>query len=202
MAKYDLSDFESVIKKNVNGDRYRHILGVAYTSANLAMKYAMDAGMTEQSMEAFIQDAHVAGLLHDNAKHIPPEDLVKLCKKNGLPISECELAAPYLLHGRLGAFYARTRFGIENEDILNAIEFHTTGRPGMSLMEKIVFTADYIEPNRNKQPNLQNVRHLAYVDLDRCVYQICEDTLTYLDSRKKPVDTMTIATRDYYKNIM
>ena len=71
----------------------------------------------------------------------------------------------------------------------------------MSLLEKIVFVADYIEPNRTKQPNLSELRALAFADIDKCIYRISEDTLMYLNEHNMPVDETTVATRDYYGEV-
>ena len=104
-----------------------------------------------------------------------------------------------MLHGKLGAYYARTEFGIEDEDIINSIVWHTTGRPDMSLLEKIVFVADYIEPLRYKQKNLKEIREMAFSDLDECVYMIARDTVDFIESHGKNLDDMTVRTRDFYK---
>ena len=100
----------------------------------------------------------------------------------------------------MGAFYAKKLYGIDDEDILNAITYHTTGRPGMSMLEKIIFTADYIEPGRTRQANLDYIRYLAFTDIDRCVLKILSDTLDYLEEKHKSIDDMTVKTLEYYKN--
>ena len=88
---------------------------------------------------------------------------------------------------------------MNDEDVLNAIRYHTTGRPGMSLLEKIVFVADYIEPGRDTAPNLPIVRKLAYESIDDCVLQILKDTLHYLADTGESTDPMTQKTYDYYR---
>ena len=89
--------------------------------------------------------------------------------------------------------------GVKDEDILNAIRYHTTGRPGMSLLEKIIFVADYIEPGRDSAPNLPQVRSLAFESIDDCVLQILKDTLIYLGTTGAEVDPMTQITYEYYR---
>ena len=86
----------------------------------------------------------------------------------------------------------------ENPDILNAIQNHTTGRPGMSLLEKIIFVADYIEPGRKNAPNLGEIRKLAFQDIDRALLRILDDTLSYLSGSAGDIDPMTEKTRNYY----
>lgn len=169
-------------------ERYEHTLGVMYTAASMAMCHGPD---TEQAL--------LAGLLHDCAKCIPGESKIKLCEKYHLNISEVERANPSLLHAKLGAFLAAKKYHVEDKAIINAIASHTTGRPHMSLLEKIIYIADYIEPGRPDLPNMEEVRHLAFRDIDRCLYRILEDSLVYLKSQGKPVDPMTEKTYDYYK---
>ena len=115
------------------GKRFQHTLGVEFTATALAMKH-----------DEVLLDAQIAGLLHDCAKCLSDEKLIKICVKNHLDISEVERRNPYLLHGKAGAVMAKSEFGIEDQNILNAIQYHTTGRPGMSKLEKIIYIADYI----------------------------------------------------------
>ena len=114
-------------------------------------------------------------------------------------MSELEKSNPFLLHAKVGAWLAKKQYGISDLDILNAIQNHTTGRPGMSLLEKIVFIADYMEPGRNHAPNLDEIRRLAFEDLDQTMLKILNDTLEYLDSKNGDVDPMTRKTLEYYK---
>ena len=93
---------------------------------------------------------------------------------------------------------ASSKYDIKDEEILTAITYHTTGRPGMSLLEKIVYISDYIEPMRDKAPNLAKVRKIAFEDLDECMYQILKDTLSYLDENPNDVDSATKDAYAYY----
>lgn len=171
------------------GKRFQHTLGVEFTATALAMKH-----------DEVLLDAQIAGLLHDCAKCLSDEKLIKICVKNHLDISEVERRNPYLLHGKAGAVMAKSEFGIEDQNILNAIQYHTTGRPGMSKLEKIIFIADYIEPGRKEAPGLPEIRKLAFEDLDKTMIRILEDTLTYLKSGKGEIDPQTNETYQYYVN--
>lgn len=193
MVKIDLAGLEQQISTVMNAKRYRHTLGVMYTAAALAMRFA------GEEREDFIHRTMIAGLLHDNAKCTLDEELLDFCVEHGIEVTPCERANAFLLHGKVGAYLAREEYGIDDTDILNAITWHTTGRPGMSLMEKIVFVADYIEPGRYKQKNLSKIRELAFTDLDVAVYQIASDTVDYITENNKSLDDMTVKTRDYYK---
>ena len=188
---YTIEDIQNKLRKKLKGSRYIHTLGVEYTSVCRAMKYEED-----------LEKAELAGLLHDCAKQLPEKKLIKICREHGEKISKMEFHQPFLLHGKAGACLARDKFGIEDESILNAIRYHTTGRPDMSLLEKIVFVADYIEPNRKKADNLAELRRLAFENLDETVLLILEQTLDYLEKTGKEIDRHTIMTRDFYKKIL
>ena len=170
-------------------DRYEHTLGVMYTAASLAMRYDED-----------IEKALIAGLLHDCAKCLSGDTKIKLCKKYHLNVSEVEKENPSLLHAKLGAFLAAKKYHIKDKDIINAIASHTTGCPHMSLLDKIIYIADYIEPGRKELPNMAEVRKLAFADIDICLYRILEDSLEYLAGRNVPIDPMTEKTYLYYKS--
>lgn len=188
MKTLDMHKMRKQLAKALDTKRYEHTLGVAYTSAALAMRYGED-----------IQKAEIAGLLHDCAKCLDNDKRIQICKKNNIEITEAEQQNPFLLHAKVGGYLANAKYKIEDEDIINAICFHTTGRPGMSLLEKIVYIADYIEPGRDHAANLDKVRRLSFDDLDEALIQILEDVLAYLKSSKKEIDPMTQKTYEYYK---
>lgn len=184
----DNNEIKKAIKKTQDKKRFYHTLGVAYTATALAMKYQID-----------LKTAELAGLLHDCAKCLSHEEKIEICVKNGIEMTEVEKRNPFLLHAKVGSFLARTEYGVEDQDILNAILNHTTGRPDMSLLEKIIFIADYIEPGRDQAPNLEAIRKSAFEDIDRTLLWILEDTLAYLHSGGGETDPMTQKTYDYYK---
>ncbi len=184
----NFQELKKMIQEELDKERYEHTLGVMYTSAALAMCYGSD---TEEAM--------TAGLLHDCAKCIPNAKKIKKCEQYHLDISDVEYANPSLLHAKLGAYLAVQKYQVKSEEIINAISSHTTGRPGMSLLEKIVYIADYMEPGRVELPNMKEVRKLAFHDIDECLYRILKDSLVYLASKKLPIDPMTQKTYNYYK---
>lgn len=191
MAREDIAELRTKIKKTQDKKRFEHTLGVTYTAACLAMCYDVD---TER--------AEVAGLLHDCAKCLSNEKKVALCKMQSIEINMTEAKNPFLLHAKAGAYLAQHKYGIGDEDILNAVRYHTTGRPGMSTLEKIIFIADYIEPGRDHSARLPELRRLAFVDLDRALTEILKDTLSYLEGADDEIDPMTQRTYDYYKKVM
>ena len=176
------------IEKVQDAKRFEHTLGVEYTAAALAMCHG-----------ASVEDARLAGLLHDCAKCFSDEKRLYVCEKKNIPITEIEGRNPFLLHAKVGAFLAKEKYGVENRDVLNAILYHTTGREGMSLLEKIIFVADYIEPGRKQAPNLPEIRRLAFQDLDKALLWMLEDTLKYLKRSGGETDPMTELTWRYYK---
>ena len=145
--------------------------------------------------------AQTAGLLHDCAKCIPNKKKLKMCSQHHISVSEFEQEHPFLLHAKLGAYVAKAKYDVTDENILSAITWHTTGKPEMTLLEKIVYIADYIEPKRDKAPNLAIVRKLAFQDLDECMYKILGDTLAYLEENPKDIDNATKDAFLYYRDL-
>ena len=185
----DWLSLEKKLRKALNENRYQHTLGVTYTSCLLASVHGAD-----------VNQARLAGLLHDCAKCIPNDEKITLCKKHRVDVTDFELAHPVLLHAKLGAFVAAKTYDVTDEAVLDAIRWHTTGRPAMTLLEKTVFTADYIEPNRDKAPRLDEIRKTAFRDLDSAVLMILEDTVAYLNKNPKSMDTQTISAYEYYRD--
>ncbi len=188
-----MKKIKKYLKKQLTKDRYQHTLGVAYTAISMAMKYNPDTSNSD-----FIKKAEIAGLLHDCAKCMSNEKKIKICKKYKIPYSEFEYNHPYLLHGKVGAYIAKSKFKIDDDDILQAITWHTTGRPDMSLLEKIVFIADYIEPMRKPIPELDLIRQLAFEDIDKAMEKILSNTLKFLKEKGNAIDLMTQTTYDSY----
>ena len=183
----DRDEMIKKLKKKLTDKRFVHSIGVEYTAANLAYIYGAD-----------VEKARIAGLLHDCAKCIPTEDKLKKSKKFGLPINSSEKENPDLLHGKLGAYYAKNKYGIDDEEILSAITWHTTGHPNMSLLDKIIFVADYIEPNRKIIRDLPEIRKEAFQDIDKCIIHILKNTLEYLKDKEYVIDETTEETYYFY----
>ena len=125
---------------------------------------------------------------------------LKICADNKIPVTEIERRNPFLLHAKVGSYLAKKEYDIHNQDILNAITYHTTGRPEMTMLEKIIFISDYIEPGRTHAANLSEVRKLAFSDIDQALLKILGDSLAYLHTTGKEIDDMTQKTFDYYAN--
>ncbi len=184
----EIDKIQEDMAEELDDKRFWHTLGVAHIAAALAMRYDVD-----------INTAYVTGLLHDCAKCISDKKKLSICKKNQIPVSETEQQNPSLLHAKVGAFLASDKYDIKDNNIINAIKYHTTGRPGMSDLEKIIYIADYIEPGRNKAPNLNEIRHLAFIDKEQALLKILEDSLFYLNDSQQEIDLTTQETYEYYK---
>lgn len=187
MGEICVKDLKKKLKKEMDDSRFEHTMGVMYTCGALAMRYGYD-----------LDKAMLAGLMHDCAKCIPNAKKLKMAEKHHLEISNLERKNPFMLHAKLGAYLAKKKYDIEDKEVLSAIRWHTTGRPKMTLLDKIVYVADYIEPKRDKAPNLPEIRQLAFTDLDKALIKILEDTLGYLGDSAEHVDAMTRKTYDYY----
>lgn len=190
----ELEIIQKKLKKQMGEKRYQHTIGVQYTATMLAMRYETD-----------LQQAALAGLLHDCAKCLDDDKMLKECKKYKIACSTTEKKQPYLLHAKLGAFYAKEKYGIKDKDIQSAIRYHTTGRAAMTLLEKIIFTADYMEPHRKMIPGLPAIRKMAFIDLDEAVYQILASTIQYLENsdkekkKRKEIEEHTLQAYEYYQ---
>ena len=176
------------LEKALKYSRFIHTMGVAFTATSLAARWGAD-----------MEKAELAGLLHDCAKYVPLDEMLRLCREANLPVSDMESRSTALLHSKAGSVLARTAYAVDDEEILGAIRYHTTGRPEMTLLEKIIFISDYIEPGRCEAPNLPEIRALAFSDIDACLLKILSDTLSYLGDSDKEIDQMTQMTYNYYK---
>ena len=190
MEEYNILRMQNRLKEYLTRDRFIHTQGVMYTATALAMCHGED-----------LVRAQVAGLLHDCAKCIPTGKKLKICKKNDIPLTRWEEENEALLHAKVGVYIAKKKYGIDDPAILNAIRYHTTGKADMTVLEKIVYIADYIEPGRYKAKNLPEVRHLAFQNLYETMYQILHDTILYLNGSTNTMDPSTIQAFEYYQKL-
>ena len=179
------------LKEKLPKKRYEHTLGVAYTAAALAMCYGED-----------ILKAELAGILHDVAKAKKSFELKDDMKgyidpyTDGAYVALIADKAPQILHAVYAPYLAKKDYKIEDKDILSAIRWHTTGKKDMTMLEKIVFVADYIEPNRKKLPDLDRIRTLSFHDISEAVKVIAKSTIEYLGSQGMYIDKYTYELSD------
>ena len=164
--------------------RIPHVLGTEQEAVRLALRYGADA-----------EKAGRAALLHDCTKRLSLDEHLALCERYGLEVDETERTSAALLHAKTGAAIARYVFG-EPEEVCGAICWHTTGRPGMTLLEKILYIADYVEPSRDF-PGVEDLRKRVYEDLDAGVLMGMENTISLMQRRGDPIHSNTTQARDY-----
>lgn len=181
--------FRKQLKNRLSPMRYEHSLSVSFTCMSLAMRYGYD-----------MNKAELAGLMHDCGKRFSDEVILKKCLKHGILDTESENQVLTVLHAKYGAWLAENKYQIRDEEILSAIACHTTGKPDMTTLDKILYIADYIEPRRYKAENLPEMRAMAYVDLDQTMYAILDSTLEYLTKKGGSIDPMTREAHIYFKH--
>jgi len=188
--RHDFSaDILQRLKKMMSEKRYIHTIGVAKEAIKLADMYGEDA-----------EKAYIAALLHDIAKEMPNSSKLAMAKAVGIKLDEELEKIPTLLHGYLGAQIAKTDFGIDDEYVLDAIRYHTTGRANMTLLEKIIYLADIIEPNREIYEGLPQIRQKAFDNLDEAVYEGIIDSISYVNRKGEHVYYLSEEARDFLKN--
>lgn len=178
----DIKAIETDLSNKLSKKRFIHTLGVVNSAMYLAKKYG-----------ANIEDAHLAALLHDCAKEIPLLEMRDLVVD--LPCDQDMLHSGALLHGLAGMVLANTQYGVTNPDILEAIRVHTTGKENMSKLDKIIFLADYIEPNR-KFPGVNDIRLAAEQSLDAGVLCGFDMTIRHLIDSGDSIYPLTILSRN------
>lgn len=184
---------QEALQDDLDYDRYWHTISVAFTAASLAMNYHYDSP----------DRAEIAGLLHDCAKCLPDEEKYGLCQQYGIFLDDEDYENPALLHAKVGAEIAADKFGVLDREIQDAIRTHTTGAPGMTMLQKILYVADYIEPNRDDIIlHIDKIQELAFRDIDEAVYVISGKCLEYLEGKGKTIHPATRATHEYYKKIV
>lgn len=188
-----LTDAEMItlLSKDLKESRLIHTLGVMDTASALAKANGAD-----------IKKCEKAALLHDCAKYMPIDEMIAICERNFIELNDLEKADEGLLHSKAGACLAYEKYGIKDSEIIEAIKWHTTGKPDMSLIEKIIFISDYIEPNRTHSDKLPMYRMIAMVDINLVCMNILKDTIDYLESINKKIDSKTIETYQFYKKLI
>ncbi|MFA5097611.1 MAG: bis(5'-nucleosyl)-tetraphosphatase (symmetrical) YqeK [Candidatus Margulisiibacteriota bacterium] len=184
----DKEALKKKLRTLIGHDRYRHSLSVAKTAARLASIHGVS-----------VERAKTAGLLHDCAKGMERGSLLRSAKRLRLPPGLKDSGHYHLFHSFVSAHLAKKLFGIKDRDVLKAIEHHTSGRAGMSRLEKVIYISDHIAPGR-KWPGLRRLRRLAKQNLDKTVALVAEEMIKYLLERKAPIFEQTLTTRNYYLN--
>lgn len=173
------------LKKDIGLERYNHSILVMENCVDLAKFYNQPIG-----------EAKLAGLLHDCGKFQDKTKILKTIDEFDIILDNIMKKNIALAHGPIGEFIAREKYNIQNENILNAIRYHTTGRENMGLMEKIVFIADLIEPSR-KFPGVEEMRKLAYENLNKSIIFALDNNIQFVVERNNLLHLDTIKARNY-----
>lgn len=171
-----------MLKKNLSEEKYTHSLGVEQTAVELARIFGADE-----------KKAGFAGLMHDITKCMDNE---ALAAEYGME----DYASPKTLHAYTGAVYLKKNHITEDEDILNAVKYHTTGRAAMSTLEQIIYLADLIEPNRD-YPAAMKIKPVCYEDLDQAMLLSLKMTIKFILKRTSPIDLNTVFAYNYYSQV-
>lgn len=142
--------------------------------------------------------AYLAGILHDYARDLSGSELLALARCHNLIEDEIEVLVPELLHARVGAWSLRWELGLDDEDLLTAVECHTLGAEEMNKLAKIIFLADMIEPGRRPYPALENLRRLCSADLDKAMLVGLESTISYCLERGRLLHPLTVRSRNAF----
>ncbi|NLM13270.1 MAG: HD domain-containing protein [Epulopiscium sp.] len=180
------NEIQEKLQSALSPGRFNHTLGVLETALKLGHIYNIDE-----------EKVKVSALLHDCAKDIPNTLKLRLCKEYHIPLDEFMSQDIELCHSFLGAEIAKREYGVKDEEILNAIKYHTTGRADMSVLEKIIYLADYIEPNRIPFRGLEEVRQYVENDLDKAMITALKNTIEYLTKNNRIIHPLTIEALEF-----
>lgn len=186
LKNLSISQLRPVALSYLKHKRIPHVLGTEQEAIRLAERYGAD-----------VEKARVAALLHDCTKKLDMESQMALCSHYGIELDELEQVSLKLLHSKTGAAVARDVFGVD-EEIYNAIWWHTTGHAGMTLLEKVIYLADYIEPSRDF-PGVDKLRSVCYKDLNEGLLLGLEMTIREMTDMGNPVHRATLEARDALK---
>ncbi len=180
---------EKIIAKlrvTLDPERFEHSLRSEKIALALAKKYHVDQ-----------PSAATAALLHDCARRWDRPGLLKQARKLGLVIDPIRKLEPKLFHGEIGAWLARHEFGVRSKAVLDAIANHTTGRPKMSKLEKVIYLADHLEEGRD-YAGVDKLRRLAFKDMDRAIFESTSAAIGWLAHKGLPLYVPSVETRNYY----
>lgn len=180
-------EFKEILAGRLKEERYIHSLNVADSALELAKKFGCDC-----------EQAYIAGLLHDVTKNENEDKQLQMLKDDGIILSQTELHNKKLWHAMSGAVYARRVLGIEDEEILGAIRYHTTGKAGMTLLEKVIYIADYISAERDYS-DVDVMRRLADESLDKAALYSLKFSLKSLSKKEKLIHTDSV---EFYNELI
>lgn len=188
MDKELIQKLENYVRVRLTEKRYRHTLGVVDTAVELARRYGADEEKT-----------YMAALFHDACKNLDSDEMNMLVEE--YEIGDVYLDKPQLAHSKLAAAILEDKFGVKDREILDAVSFHTTGRADMSLIEKIVFVADAVEPNRT-YPEAEELNRLAFQNIDLAGYRVADSSISRVKKQDMYLDQNTVLARDWFAELL
>ena len=186
LKNLDIPELRACSYAMVQAKRVRHIRGTEEEAVRLARCWGADETLARR-----------AGILHDCTKYLTGQEHIAICQQYGVPLDDLERTAPKLLHSKTGACMARHLFG-EPDEVYQAIFWHTTAKADMTTLEKILYVADYMEPNRDFD-GVERLRRLAYADLDKALLLGVETTVQEMRDRRLPVHSNTLQARAWLR---
>ncbi len=178
-------EMKELLKSRLKPGRFEHSLGVADTAVQLAKRFGADE-----------ERARVAGLLHDCAREFPNDSMLEEAERRGIKVHPVERAMPLLLHAPIGAFRVEELYGVKDPEISRAIRCHTVGGAGMSVLDKIVYFADMIEPRRD-YPEVRHLRKLAReAPLDEMMLAGLTGSIAFVLAKKHLIHPDTVTARN------
>ena len=183
----EAADAIQIVHGRLSERRFQHSLNVAELAAELAVSFGVD------SKKAFL-----VGILHDYAKDLTADELLLIAEDNRLIGNEVERQAPDLLHAPVGALLLEKELGIKDSEILEAVRVHTLGSENMSILDKIIFLADMIEPSRKAYPDLERLRQLTRCSLDEAMLLGLESTIRYCLDFRMILHPRTVMVRNVF----
>jgi len=179
-----MRSINSYIERNFTEKRKMHTFAVRELAIKLAEHYGAE-----------IEKVETAALFHDMFRGVPEQSINCYVKHLGLDTKY--LNNPNLAHGKIAAVIMERDYAINDQDVINAVSFHTTGRPGMSTIEKIIYIADATEPNR-VYPSVDKLRRLSFMNLDKALLESLIHTIKYIEERGLYLDVDTVLAKEYY----
>lgn len=181
---------ETMVKKALSEKRFTHTVNVRDKAAELAALYGASG-----------EKAALAALLHDAAKELPKEELLQILRENAIIAGNAENSPSPVWHGVCAAILAQTRWGVRDREVLDAIRYHTTGRPGMTKLDKIIFLSDMISAERS-YPEVEELRRLSRQDLDTAVATALRYNVEWMEACGKTIDPLTRRALDDMERIV
>ena len=181
----EFSKMNDMLKTRLKGTRYRHSIGVCETAVKMAVRFGVD-----------VEKARIAGLLHDCAREFPLENMRQEAEIRHITYTELERKMPILLHAYIGAWLCKERYGVDDKEIINAVYHHTTGGAGMTALDKNIYLADMIEPNR-EYPGVEQLREIVEKEsLNEAALAGFDRSISFIVRKRRMIHPNTVLARN------